>query len=141
MYDLTNFTVFVFPSVVLFVNSQPHSSENDTYVAADAPAPWRFFISLPSTRGMCQLIAVLWKHVMGKRSSQQFMWHNIMNINIGKTWKTHLSCFCLPYFKFSIFNLYSVDCMASCELKRYQEGFINIMLFICRFKYKNYSHN
>lgn len=140
MYDLTNFSVWVFPSVQLFVNSQPPLTR-EWHLYSSWCAPRRCFISLPSTRSMCQLIVVLWKHVMGKRSSQQFMWHRIMNINIGKTGKTIALVFVYRNLNF-LFSTYPVDCIASCELERLHEGFIN-MLFtgICRFKYKNYSHN
>lgn len=117
---------------LLFVNSQPPLTR-EWHLYSSWCAIRRCFTSLPSTRSMCQLIVVLWKHVRGKRSSQQFMWHKIMNIDIGKT------CIKSPLFLFTVlwiflFSTYPVDCIASCELKRLHEGFINIMLFICQFK-------
>lgn len=90
----------------LFVNSQPPLTR-EWHLYSSWCAHWRCFISLPSTRSMCQLIVVLWKHVRGKRSSQQFMWHKIMNIDIGKT------CIKSPLFLFTvlwIFSIFNLPC-------------------------------
>lgn len=118
---------------LLFVNSQPPLTR-EWHLYSSWCAHWRCFISLPSTRSMCQLIVVLWKHVRGKRSSQQFMWHKIMNINIGKTCITVSLVFVYCIMNFSIFNL---PCRLYSKLwieEVIHEGFINIMLFICQFK-------
>lgn len=90
----------------LFVNSQPPLTR-EWHLYSSWCAIRRCFISLPSTRSMCQLIVVLWKHVRGKRSSQQFMWHKIMNIDIGKT------CIKSPLFLFTvlwIFSIFNLPC-------------------------------
>lgn len=91
---------------LLFVNSQPPLTR-EWHLYSSWCAIRRCFISLPSTRSMCQLIVVLWKHVRGKRSSQQFMWHKIMNIDIGKT------CIKSPLFLFTvlwIFSIFNLPC-------------------------------